>query len=57
MKIDDGATRAADAVTRLLVEAFVPTARGKFNLKTLKNAQGADVGVIRASALLKVALA
>lgn len=57
MKIDDGATRAADAVTRLLVEAFVPAARGKFNLKVLKNAQGADVGVIRASALLQAALA
>jgi L-asparaginase II len=57
MKIDDGATRAADAVTRLLVEAFVPAARGKLNLKTLKNARGKDVGVIRASALLQTALA
>ena len=56
MKIDDGATRAADAVTRLLVEAFVPAARGKLNLRTLKNARGKDVGVIRASALLQAAL-
>ena len=56
LKIDDGASRAADAVTRLLVEAYVPAARGKFPLKTLKNAQSKDVGLVRASQILAVAL-
>ena len=56
LKIDDGASRAADAVTRLLVEAYVPAARGKLPLKTLKNAQSKDVGVIRASEILAIAL-
>jgi L-asparaginase II len=56
LKIDDGAPRASDAVTRLVVEAFLPAARGKVPLKTLKNAQGKDVGVIRPSQLLALAL-
>ena len=49
-------SRAADAVTRLLLEAFVPAARGYFPLKTLKNAQSKDVGVVRASQILGLAL-
>jgi L-asparaginase II len=56
MKIDDGATRAADAVVRLIMGAYVAGAREKLTLKTLKNAQGRDVGVIRASPLLSIAL-
>lgn len=56
MKIDDGASRASDAVARLVVDALLPAARGKLPLKTLKNAQGRDVGAIRASALLALAL-
>ena len=56
LKIDDGASRAADAVTKLLVEAYVPAARGKLPLKTLKNAQSKDVGVVRASEILAIAL-
>ena len=56
MKIDDGAIRASDAVARLVVEAYLPAARGTLAMKTLKNAQGKDVGVIRPSALLALAL-
>lgn len=56
LKIDDGATRAAEAVVSMLIEAFVPAARGSLGLKTLKNAQGRDVGLLRASPLLAVAL-
>ena len=56
LKIDDGASRASDAVARLLVEAFLPAARGQLALKILKNAQGKDAGVIRPSALLALAL-
>ena len=56
MKIDDGASRASDAVARLIVEAYLPAARGTLALKTLKNAQGKDVGVLRPSELLALAL-
>ncbi len=56
LKIDDGATRAAEAVVSMLIEAFVPKARGTLGLKSLKNAQGHDVGQIRPSPLLAVAL-
>jgi L-asparaginase II len=56
LKIDDGATRAAEAIVCLLVEAFVPEAKGQLALKTQKNAQGKDVGVIRPSPLVAVAL-
>lgn len=56
LKIDDGASRAAEAIVTLLIEAFVPGARGTLGLKSLKNAQGKDVGQIRASPLLALAL-
>lgn len=56
LKIDDGATRAAEAVVSLLIEAFVPEARGQLPLKTLKNAQGQQVGVLRPSPVAAVAL-
>ncbi len=56
LKIDDGATRAAEAVVSLLIEAFVPEARGQMPLKTLKNAQGIEVGVVRPSEVLSLAL-
>lgn len=56
LKIDDGATRAAEAVVSMLIEAFVPEARGKLPLKTLKNAQGKEVGIIRPSPIAAVAL-
>lgn len=56
LKIDDGATRAAEAVVSMLIEAFVPEARGKLPMKTLKNAQGQQVGVIRPSPVAAVAL-
>lgn len=56
LKIDDGATRAADAVARLVTAAYVEGAREKLALKILKNAQGRNVGVIRPSPLLAIAL-
>ncbi|MGE0052719.1 MAG: asparaginase [Hyphomicrobium sp.] len=56
LKMDDGASRGAEAVVSMLIEAFLPQARGKLPLKTLKNAQGKDVGVIRPSPLAAVAL-
>ncbi len=56
LKIDDGATRAAEAVVSLLIEAFVPAARGQLPLKTIKNAQGIEVGVVRPSEVLSLAL-
>lgn len=56
LKIDDGAGRAAEAVVSMLIEAFVAGARGKLPCKSLKNAQGKDVGVIRPSPLVAVAL-
>lgn len=56
LKVDDGATRAAEALVSLLIEAFLPQAKGKLPLKTQKNAQGLDVGVIRPSPLVAVAL-
>lgn len=56
LKIDDGAGRAAEAVVSLLLETFVPQARGKLPLKTLKNAQGKQVGIIRPSPVVAVAL-
>ena len=56
LKIDDGATRAAEAVVSLLIEAFVPAARGQLPLKTFKNAQGNEVGVVRPSEVLSRAL-
>lgn len=56
LKIDDGASRAAEAIVSLLIEHMLPAARGQFALKTLKNGQGRDVGLLRASPLLEVAL-
>ena len=56
LKIDDGATRAAEAVVSMLIEAFVPEARGQMPLKTLKNAQGIEVGVVTPSEILSLAL-
>lgn len=56
LKIDDGATRAAEAVVSLLIEAYVPEARGKLPLKALKNAQGQQVGIIRPSPVAAFAL-
>ena len=56
LKVDDGATRAAEAIVSMLIEAYVPEARGKLPLKSLKNAQGKEVGVIRPSPVLAVAL-
>ncbi len=56
LKIEDGATRAAEAVVSLLIEAFVPEARGQMPLKTIKNAQGFEVGVVRPSEILSLAL-
>ena len=56
LKVDDGATRAAEALVSLLIEAFLPEAKGKLPLKTQKNAQGLEVGVIRPSPLVAVAL-
>ena len=56
LKIDDGATRAAEAVVSMLIEAFVPEARGQMPLKTMKNAQGIEVGVVRPSEILSLAL-
>lgn len=55
LKMDDGASRGAQAVVSMLVESLLPAARGKLPLKTLKNAQGKDVGVVRPSALAAVA--
>lgn len=56
LKMDDGASRGAEAIVSMLIESYVPAARGKLPLKTLKNAQGKDVGVIRPSSLARVAL-
>jgi L-asparaginase II len=56
MKIEDGASRASDAVARFIVEAYVPAARGTLAPRTLKNAQGKDVGFLRPSPLLALAL-
>lgn len=56
LKIDDGAMRAAEAVVSMLLACHLKEARGKLPLKSLKNAQGQDVGVIRPSPLLAVAL-
>jgi len=56
LKVDDGGSRAAEAIVSMLIEAYVPGARGTLGLKTLRNAQGVAVGVIRPTPLLSVAL-
>ncbi len=56
LKIDDGATRAAEAVVSLLIESFVPEARGQMPLKIIKNAHGIEVGAVRPSEALSLAL-
>lgn len=57
LKIDDGATRAAEAVVIALIELLMPEARGLFKARQLRNARGDQVGEVRpADALASVSL-
>lgn len=57
LKIDDGATRASAGTATALVERFYPEARGIMDRQTLRSWRGEEVGRIRSSAALDMALA
>lgn len=52
LKIDDGATRAAEAVVIALIEMVMPEARGAFKTRILRNARGDEVGEVRPATVL-----